>query len=175
MAENQTDADGEQGDGETGKGSKKKKLLIIGAIVAVVLIAGGVTAMLLLGGGDEDAAQEHGSEQEHEAPPAPAIYESLGEKFVVTLDFEGKQRYMQLSVSAMTREVTVPEELKVHAPLIRSKLVSLFAAQDFAALRTEAGKLALREQVLVAVQEVLMAETGEPGVEQIFFTDFVLQ
>ena len=65
--------------------------------------------------------------------------------------------------------------LELHAPLIRGRLVALLGEQDFAALRTEAGKVALRERILATLQDVLRSETGSPGVEQVFFTEFVLQ
>ena len=103
------------------------------------------------------------------------IYASLGERFVVTLQVDGKQRYFQVSLSVMAREQSAIDALTVHAPLIRGRLVSLLGSQDFAALQTEQGKLALRASILGTVQEILTAETGHAGVEQVFFTEFVLQ
>jgi flagellar protein FliL len=163
--------------GEVVPGKSKKKLfIIIGAIAAVVVLAGAVAAFLLLGKDKKEGAdgEPEGKEAEqHEA--APAIYESLGDKFVVTLQYEGRQHYLQVTLNALIREAAVGEELKVHAPLIRGKLISLLGSQDFAALRTEVGKLALRDQILTTIREILQAETGKPGVEQVFFTEFVLQ
>ena len=43
------------------------------------------------------------------------------------------------------------------------------------AIGSEEGKLALRERALATIREVLEKETGTPGVEQVFFTDLVLQ
>ena len=152
-------------------GSRKRKLLI-GAAAAVVVLALAVTAWFLLA--------SKGSEEAAEAASAPAaapaaIYASLGEKFVVTLHEQGRQRYFQTSLSALTRDEAVIKALELHAPLIRGRLVALLGEQDFAALRTEAGKLALRDRILATLQDVLQAETGSPGVEQVFFTEFVLQ
>ena len=42
-------------------------------------------------------------------------------------------------------------------------------------MQTEQGKLALRAAIVGSVQEILTAETGHAGVEQVFFTEFVLQ
>ena len=53
--------------------------------------------------------------------------------------------------------------------------MTLLGEQDFVALRTEAGKEALRERVLATLQDVLRTETGSPGVEQVYFTEFVVQ
>ncbi|MBK6286113.1 MAG: flagellar basal body-associated FliL family protein [Gammaproteobacteria bacterium] len=149
---------------------RKKKLLIIAAAVGLLLVLGGGAAWFLRSGdaGTADSAATV-------ATPAPAIYASLGERFVVTLQQEGKQRYFQVSLSVMAREQSAIDALTVHAPLIRGRLVSLLGSQDFAALQTEQGKLALRASILGTVQEILTAETGHAGVEQVFFTEFVLQ
>ena len=165
-------ADEKTADPGSGANGKRKRLLI-GAAAVVVVLALAVTAWLLLGGKDEE---QGGAETASAAPAAPAaIYASLGDKFVVTLHEQGRQRYFQASLSALTRDEGVIKALELHAPLIRGRLVALLGEQDLAALRTEAGKLALRERILATLQEVLQAETGSPGVEQVFFTEFVLQ
>ena len=157
---------------DAASGGTGKKKLLIGAAAAVVVLALAVTAWFLPG--------SKGAEEAAEAASAPAaapaaIYASLGEKFVVTLHEQGRQRYVQTSLSALTRDEAVIKALELHAPLIRARLVALLGEQDFAALRTEAGKLALRDRILATLQQVLQTETGSPGVEQVFFTEFVLQ
>jgi flagellar protein FliL len=165
-------ADEKTADAASG-GNKKKKLLLIGAATAVVVLALAVTAWFLFG---PKGAEEEGAVAAKVPAAAPAaIYASLGEKFVVTLQEQGRQRYFQTSLSALTRDQAVVKALELHAPLIRARLVALLGEQDFAALRTEAGKVALRDRILATLQEVLQAETGAPGVEQVFFTEFVLQ
>ncbi len=153
-----------------GAGSKKKLLIMVAA--AIVLLVVGVTAGVLFGGrsGSQEAAGEHA-----ESAPAPTIYVSLGDKFVVMLQYEGRRHYLQAMLSALTHDDSVARQLEVHAPLIRGRLVALLGEQDFAALRTDAGRQLLRERILATVREILQKETGKPGVEQVFFTDLVLQ
>jgi len=159
------DADGAAAQGE---GGNKKKMILAGVAVAVVLALGLAGGYFLAGGGKDDSAAA--------APgPMPAIYAEMGEKFVLTLQENGRQRYLQVAVTLMSRDPLIVAEIAVHAPLLRGRLVGLFSSQDFAALRSDAGRLALREQALLTVQDVLRAETGSPGVEQIYFTEFVLQ
>jgi len=153
-------------------GGNRKKLALIGAAAAVVAVALAVAAWFLLGGKHGDEGAEAASAPV--AAPA-AIYASLGDKFVVTLQEDGRQRYFQTSLSALTRDQAVVKALELHAPLIRGRLVTLLGEQDFVALRTEAGKEALRERVLATLQDVLRTEIGSPGVEQVYFTEFVLQ
>ena len=154
------------GNGTTGR--KRKLLLAAGAALVLMLIAG--TAALMFGNAKEadDVAQQ-------DALPAPATYVSLGEKFVVMVQDNGRQRYLQATVSALTHDEAVVAALRLHAPLVRGRLVSLLGEQDFAQLRTDAGRQQLRERILVTLQDVLNKEMGRPGVEQVFFTDLVLQ
>lgn len=42
-------------------------------------------------------------------------------------------------------------------------------------LRSREGKEKLREEVLAEVRKVLEEQTGEAGVEQVYFTSFVMQ
>jgi flagellar protein FliL len=160
----------EQGDGAAaeGDGGKKKKMILAGVAVVLVLALGLAGGYFLGGGGKSDS-------EPPEALPMPAVYTDLGEKFVLTLQENGRQRYFQVAVTLMSRDPLIAPEIGVHAPLLRGRLVGLFSSQDFATLRTDAGRLALREQALLTVQDVMRAETGSPGVEQIYFTEFVLQ
>jgi flagellar FliL protein len=82
---------------------------------------------------------------------------------------------MQVSVALMARNQAELDALKVHMPLIRNRLVMLFSGQDFGALMTPVGKEMLRSQATAVVQEVAQKETGKTVVEQVLFTNIVLQ
>ncbi len=155
---------------DAGKGGRKRLLIMAAAAIALLAVGVGVGVLL----GDRPAPPGEAAPQAA-AGPAPAIYVSLGDKFMVTLQYEGRQRYCKTSLSAMTREEAVVDELELHAPLIRGRLNSLLGEQDFGQLRTDAGRQALRERILSTVQDVLQKEIGQPGVEQVYFTDLVLQ
>jgi flagellar FliL protein len=148
---------------------RRKKLILIGAGAALLLLVLGVLGWMFLGGEDEPAPEQA------VAAPAQAIYVALGKKMQISLESGGRPHYLQVELSVLTREQAVVEDLGLHAPLLQSRIGSLLGAQDFERLRTEEGKLALRAELLALVQEILLAETGKPGVEQVFFTDFVLQ
>ena len=60
-------------------------------------------------------------------------------------------------------------------PAIRNNLVLLFSSQSYERVSTLEGKEALREEALGVVQEVLEQETGDPGVEAVYFTSLVMQ
>lgn len=163
MAEEKAEAEGPAPPG-------KRKLLILGGAAALVLALGGGAAWWFLGRAPEPPPEEVAA-----PPPVPVtLYATLVQRMNVAIDVEGKARYVQIGVSAMAREQSVIDALGVHQPLIQSRISSLVTAQDFQALRTEQGKEALRAGIMTMVQEVLEAEKSK-GIEQVYFTEFVLQ
>ena len=105
----------------------------------------------------------------------PAIYQDLMPAFVVNFNYQNRTRYLQVSMALMSRDAAGMEKLKVHMPVLRNRLVMLLSGQDFAALQTPLGKEMLLQQALASVQELAQKETGSTVVEQVLFTNFVLQ
>lgn len=153
------------------KPKSKMMLIIIIAVLVVLLVGGGVAAFFMMSGGDEDAAAQEAAEPQQ----MPAIYFDFKPPFVVNYQWNGRQRFVQVSLSVMTRKGAVVDAIQKHMPLIRNNLLMVFSAQEFEMLRTPEGKEALRQQVLEDLQKVLNEEIGEPGVEQVLFTNFVMQ
>ena len=167
----------EGGEKTGGKGKLKLIILIVVALLLAVGLSVGATLFFLgkdKGVEDEAAAEESASET---APPVkqPAIYEAIAPAFIANYNYQGRQRYMQVSVALMARNQAELDALKVHLPLVRNRLVMLFSGQDFGALMTPVGKEMLRSQATAVVQELAQKETGKTVVEQVLFTNIVLQ
>ncbi|MFC3609032.1 flagellar basal body-associated protein FliL [Stutzerimonas tarimensis] len=154
-----------------GNGGGKLKLIILG-VVALLLVAGiSVAVTWFLLSKDSDAEPDQAA-----APVAqPAIYEALAPAFVINYRHDNRPRYMQVSVALMSRDQKSLDALKTHMPLLRNRLVMLFSSQDFAQLMTPVGKEMLRQQATASVQELAQQETGQLAIEQVLFTNFVLQ
>ncbi|MBM6445994.1 flagellar basal body-associated protein FliL [Pseudomonas mohnii] len=105
----------------------------------------------------------------------PAIFESMAPAFVANFNQNGRQRYMQVSITMLARNQADLDALKVHMPVIRNNLVMLFSGQDFATLASPVGQEMLRQKATASVQEVAQKELGKVVVEQLLFTNFVLQ
>lgn len=150
----------------------KKKLLIIISIVSVlaILLSIGVT-LFLLGGDEEPVAEEVVT---NPSGKDPASYFDIKQPFLVTFNVDGRQRYMQVSISVVSRDASAFTTLEHHLPLILSRLNSTYSAADFNELKTEAGKLALQEKSLSVINEMLETE-GAEKIENVYFTNFVLQ
>jgi flagellar FliL protein len=163
-------ADDDNKSSEEQEKPKSKMLIIIIAVLVVLLIGGGAAAFLMMSGGEEAAVEESS-----EPTQQPAIYFDFKPPFVVNYQWKGRQRYVQISISIMTRNEAAIETLQKHMPLVRNNLVMVFGSQDFEVLRTPEGKEAVRQSVLEEIQKILTEEMGEPAVEQVLFTNFVMQ
>lgn len=164
-----------------GKPAGKSKLkLIILIVVGLLLAIGlsvGATLFFLKGDKKEEAKSEEHAKTEDAGKPVKkqAIYEVLAPAFVVNYNYKGRQRYMQVSVALMGRDKAELDALHEHMPVLRNNLVMLFSGQDFEALSTPVGKEMLRQQTTASVQALAQKETGKMAVEQVLFTNIVLQ
>jgi flagellar protein FliL len=118
------------------KPKKKGKLLWI--IIALVVLGGGAGAWFAL----KPAAQPEAAAASGKpaAPHAAPIYYKFDPAFVVNFGGEGSARYLQVTVEAMSRDMTVMESLKSFEPAVRNDLVMLYSGQDNATLMTVEGK-----------------------------------
>ena len=162
---------------EEGKKGGKKKLIIIIVVALLVLGGGGAAAFFFLMGGDDSEAAE-GEEvavEEMVQTEGPAIYLDLDQAFVVDFMVSGKQRYLQLNMTLKSRDQGQIDAVKIHMPLIRNSLVLLFSSQSFDELQTIEGKQALKLAAVETVNNILTQETGFGGIEDVLFTNFVMQ
>ncbi|MDU8558427.1 flagellar basal body-associated protein FliL [Pseudomonas syringae pv. actinidiae] len=148
--------------------AKGKLKLIIIAVLALLLAVGlsvGATWFLM-----------HKSESAPDpAAAAAAANEPMTPAFVVNFNANGRQRYMQVSITMLGRNAADMEALKAHMPLIRNNLVMLFAAIPFESLASPIGQEMLRQKATASIQEVAQKELGKTVIEQLLFTNFVLQ
>ena len=163
------------------KPSGMRLFLIVTAVTA--LLGGSTFAALyftgVIGVWGRVAEQNGGEPGEQQARAderrRPQIYHPLEPAFVVNFNDESDVRFLQITLQIATRDPAVIEQVKEHAPAIRNNLVMLFSNQDPAVLNTREGKETLRTQTLEEVRNVLEEQTGEGGVENVYFTSFVMQ
>ncbi|MDX1656354.1 MAG: flagellar basal body-associated FliL family protein [Candidatus Competibacteraceae bacterium] len=162
------------------KGSSMVKILALG-LGGALMLGGGAAAGLYFTGmldgllGNATAVAAEGAPQAPSVPLDPAEYLPLDPPFVVNFDDQGMLRYLQVSVSVMARDGEVIKAVRNHNPRIRNDLIVLLGGQDFATLSSAEGKERLRVAALEKVQEIIQGEIGRQGVEQVYFTNFVMQ
>lgn len=158
-------------------GKKSRKWLYIGLVGLVLLVGGGGTAAYFLLGADGSSPEEAEAGDER----AKALYTKVRTlegkpMFVVTLPSDdGRRHYMQAYVEAKSRNPEVDEALTLHMPLVVARLNALFGTQRFEQLRTLEGKERLRQEATDLVRGIMQDKIGQPGVETILFTNFVMQ
>lgn len=160
------------------KKNRMKLILIItlALLLAVGLTGGGVWFFLLKEKPEQDDAPAAAATPQPVAVVRqPAVYEELMPPFVVNFQAEGRSRYMQVSLALMARDPQQLANLKLHMPALRNQLVMLFSSQDYAELNSPLGLDMLKQKVTASVQQLAMRETGFPVVEQVLFTNFVMQ
>lgn len=166
------DKNAEETSEETPKKSKKLLIIIIAAVV--VLIGGGAGAYFFLFAGDSEP-------EVVEEVRLPAVYTKIRTKsgrpmFVAQIQSDdGKAHYLQAFVEAKSRDPLVDPALNKHMPLIVSRLNTLFSTQEFSKLSTIEGKQALRSDATKLLQGIMLQQIKIPGVEEVLFTNFVMQ
>lgn len=158
----------------TDSGFSMKKLVMVIVIVQVIMF-GGLAAFLTMsgltgGGGQHQAAGEDSDTIDKSEP----IYISF-EKF--TVNFGGRQasHFMQVEIQAMTHDSSIEAEVAKHMPVIRNRIILILSSQTLESVTSLEGKDNLREQILVAMQEILQQRSKKTGIEEIYFTSFVMQ
>lgn len=187
MAQEDLDLDVDGGEAPAKK-SGSLKWIIIG-VVGLLVVGGATFAALyfagIIGGSDapaqvaatDGAKPDAGKDKDAAAAvaKAPPVYFPMEPPFVVNFGADADVRFMQITLQVSTRDPAVVERVKEHSPAIRNGLVMLYSSQDPVPLNTREGKEALRKQSLDEVNKVLKEQTGEAGVESVFFTSFVMQ
>lgn len=177
---------------EDEQGSKfgaKKKFLWIGlGVLGVLLVVGlsiGITLMLAGGGsadsGDDSEVADKKSGDEAAEKEAPARstgdvqYIALNPPFVVNFGGQSTARFLQISMEVSTRDDSIVKAIEKHMPVIRNNLVLLLSSQDQQEISTREGKEKLRGESLAEIQRILKKHTGKTGIQDVYFTSFVMQ
>jgi flagellar protein FliL len=154
--------------------------------------------------GAEHGKKKHEKSHDSAEVALPATYFLLQPNFTVNYDVDGKQRYLQTEITLMYRQEAVLKTLELHMPAVRNGIVLSLSSQQFSDLQTAEGRENLRVTLLKTVQDILMKEQALidekesekesekeegkpkiksksknkktlPSVEQVLFTQFVMQ
>lgn len=180
MAEDTEEQQDEAGTAKEKKPLSPKAKLIIWVVAGLLLFGGAIAGtLMMLGFFDSPAVEEVAAESEVVETvankPAPAMYFPIKPAFVINFESKGRQRFLQVEVSVLTREMNVFNALQSHGPLVKNRLVMLFSGEIYEELQTNEGKELLRQKALAALQELMQQEVGNSGIEEVLFTSFVMQ
>lgn len=159
-------------------------LLVGGATAGGLYFAGMLPGFSAQDGGADNADASKDSkkkdakgkgEKKKKEPKKPVIYQSLEPPFVVNFQDQTQVRFLQVSIEISSRDTDVVEAVKAHMPVIRSNLILLLSSQSFGDISAREGKENLRASALAEINMILKERTGRAGVEDVYFTSFVMQ
>lgn len=187
------DAKKTEASAEGGAPKKSKKLLIIVLVIVLVLVLGGGAAAFLLMSkkashdeeadtGDEPPAKV--AKKKKKDPGAPPIFTKL-DPFVVKLQSEGQEAYVQAIPELRLVDAPVGEQIKQFMPEIRHKVLLILAGKKATELSTPEGMQVLANQIRESIN-VTLGEKPDPTKEKldaneegpvisVFFSSLIVQ
>ncbi|MDB5688234.1 MAG: flagellar basal body-associated protein FliL [Sphingomonas bacterium] len=186
-------------DDTEGKPAKKKggkiKMILLAVAGVAVLGGGGVAAGMYVGGGHGPAKEvedpnrpklvpREGAEAHGDVPAGkakgidPRRYQAsfypIEQSFTSNLrDTDG---FVQIGLGVSTfYDQKVLDNLKTNEMPIRSAVLMTLADQDAETITTQAGKKALQNALKGAINQVLVNREGFGGVNDVYFTSFIIQ
>ncbi len=152
---------------------KKRRLPLLLAVVVVLLIVGVGGYMLFT---KRAAPGKASAAKSGVATVTKAeLYLALEPAFVVNFHDDDSARYLQVGITLMAHEQAAIDTAKAADPVIRDALLTLLSSQDGKVISGVAGRQKLQAQALAAVQKVVQARLGRPGIDALYFTSFVMQ
>ena len=138
-----------------------------------------VLALLVLGGGGGAAwffmqPKAAGAEHKAAAKGGPPEYVAL-EQFVVNLQPENGEQYLQV---AFTLQVPTPkdgEDIKANMAKVRSRVLLLLSGKKASEISSVDGKQKLAREIIASLNQPFV-DKGEPQqVSDVLFTAFIIQ
>ena len=184
MADEDLDLDSGGGE-EVPKSSKKMLIIIIIGVVLLIIVA--VLGTLFLTGTFDDKSEQteisqntgsdDASEPEDDSPEdlAELSYWPLEPPFVLNFEGKSKARYMQIGLEVSISNEKAFAAVKKHIPVIRNEIVLLLSGQKYEEMVTPDGKEQLRAELIETINNILKQHRVKDGIDNIYFTSFVMQ
>ncbi len=180
MAEEEQDESVEQAGGS----KKKLIIMIVGGVVALLIII--ATTLFFAGFFDaeetaepsdpaKEASLDTVNEDEGEGESVREVsYYPLSPSFLVNFQ-NGQIKVLKVDMTLMATDDKVIDAVTLHNPVIRNNILMILSNQNPETLKTAEGKLALQAAVKNEVNKVLADKKITQKVEEVFFTDLVMQ
>lgn len=102
-------------------------------------------------------------------------YFSIEPPLVVNVNGGKRINHLQVNTQVKLTDSSVAKNIERLMPIIRHEMIILLSNKTSKELRTLKGKELLRVEVLQAIQKVLQDNTGDKGIEELYFTGFIIQ
>ena len=120
------------------------------------------------------------SAEEAEVPDAiggVVRYVELKPTFVANFGISdtGALKYVRADVTVRVSNKDAEYAARYHLAALRNRIVLLLSRQDESTVASSSGRETLKAEALAELREVLEAEEGEPHIDDVMFTNFVVQ
>lgn len=102
-------------------------------------------------------------------------YFEIPSPFVVNLAEQDSLTFLQVNAQFKVTRPEIKSQLSRHLPAIQHTVMMVLSDQSTSQIKSVAGKEKLRAKTLQEIQSLLQEQIGEPGVEEIYFTGFIIQ
>ncbi len=102
-------------------------------------------------------------------------YFEIAAPFVVNIQGDSSINFLQVNAQLRVTKPEVKGKLTLHLPAIQHVMIMILSEQNTKSLRSLEGKQRLRDDTVKEIQTLLTREIGEPAVEEVYFTAFVIQ
>lgn len=130
------------------------------------------------GGGHVAGGHAPGKGMDLPTPANPTAYQATYFQLQApfTSNMSDSDAFAQISVAVSTYyDLRVIDAIKTHEMAIRSQVLMMLAEQPEEMLATPKGKQALQLKIKAIINDVLKQKTGYGGVDNVYFTNFVIQ
>ena len=104
-----------------------------------------------------------------------SLYFAIEPAFVVNLAGKDALTYLQVNVQFKLKKPEYRVQLQANMPAIQYTMMMLLSDQTIKSINSVQGKQALRETALKSMQELSQKLIGDPAIDDIYFTGFVIQ
>lgn len=102
-------------------------------------------------------------------------YFEIATPFVVNLADKSGIAFLQVNAQLKVTKEELKQHLFTHMPAIQHTVMMVLSEQTSDSVRSVAGKQQLRETTLKEIQLLLTEKIGDPVVEEVYFTGFIIQ
>jgi flagellar FliL protein len=148
--------------------ASNKKLIILIAVAALVVGTGAGAAWFFLQG-DDTSAKTHKAKAVQPPEFVPV------EQFVVNLQPENGEQYLQVQFTLQVNGLEQVELIKANMANVRNRVLMLLSAKRASEISTVEGKQQLAAEIVASLNEPFI-DKGEPqDITAVLFTAFIIQ
>lgn len=104
-----------------------------------------------------------------------SVFFAFDKPFVVNLAGSDNPTYLQVNVQFKLKKPEFRTQLQMHMPAIQHTMVMLLSDQTIDSIKSVQGKQALRETALKSLQQLFQTLIGDPAIDDVYFTGFIVQ